>query len=203
MQAVRESLPRMVSQLQYLLHSLRSTWLRLVHLGVSSWVSTYSTDAIGNDWLQTGWKYYYWYSLPKQYVEWCIDCSGNQGTYEMQDEFANQDWGNTIDYWVSRQTGPRWCAYTEMIVRFCVDNLHDIPVEVLAKSEVHDSFWNPLDTVFNDVRYRDPSDEVWKLFDNQRVWVKDFPYDVQIFSDSYFRTYRIATEEVFLPLVIK
>jgi hypothetical protein len=59
--------------------------------GESNWVSTYDIDQNGKrDWLQAGWKMYHWHSIPKQYVEWCIDCIGDQGTYEMKDQFATQ-----------------------------------------------------------------------------------------------------------------
>lgn len=171
--------------------------------GVSNWVSTYNSDASGRDWLQAGWKYYHWYSNPKQYVEWCIDCSGNQGTYEMKDQFANQAWGTTVDFWVSRDTNARWCAYTDGYLRYCVDNLYNASMEVFAKSEVHASFQNSLNTTFDEVRYKDPSNGWWRLFDNHKVWIRDFPYDVEIFSDSHFRTYRIPTTEIFLPIIFK
>lgn len=169
---------------------------------VYNWVSTYNSDASGSDWLQAGWAYYHWDSTPKQYVEWCIDCSGDQGTYEMHNQFANQPWGTTVDFWVSRDTGARWCAYTDGYVRYCVDDLYNGSMEVFAKSEVHASPQNPLDTNFNSVRYKDPTSGWWRLFDDQRVWIRDFPYDVETFSDSHFRTYRVQTTETFLPLVI-
>ena len=86
--------------------------------GVSNWVTTYNSDASGRDWLQAGWSYYHWYNIPKQYVEWCIDCSGNQGTYERKDQFANQAWGTTVDFWVSRETSARRCAYTDGYLRY-------------------------------------------------------------------------------------
>jgi len=171
--------------------------------GVSNWVSTYDSDANGIDWMQAGWRLYWWESIPKQYVEWCIDCSGNQGTYEIRDQFATQSWGTTVDYWVDRDVNSRWCASTAGIVRFCVDNLHSTPVEVYAKSEVHDSLMNPLDTTFDQVRYKDPADGVFKLFDNQVIWIEDFPYDVEIFSNSHYRTFRMTTNEMYLPLIVR
>ena len=136
--------------------------------GESNWVSTYDIDQNGKrDWLQAGWKMYHWYRVPKQYVEWCIDCIGDQGIYEMKDQFATQSWGTTIDYWVSRDSGSRWCAYTDGLLRFCVDYLHSDPVEVFARSEVHASALNELNTTFDEVRYKDPNDNIFKLFDSQ------------------------------------
>ena len=181
--------------------------LNLIHRGVSgvsSWISSYYADDNGTDWLQTGWHYYYWDSTPKQYVEWCVNCDGNQGTYEMHDNFANQNWGNVIQYWVSRDNyTSRWCAYTDGVVRFCVNNLHNRPVIILAETEIHETSMNPINTLFSNVMYKSPTDNVWRLFDDQTTWFKNFPYDIHIYSDSYFHTYRIVTQEIFLPLIIK
>lgn len=168
--------------------------------GLSNWVSTYY--APDGDWVQTGWRYYHWYTATEQYVEWCIDCEGTQGTYEIY-PVANQDWGSTVEYRVSRRDWDRWCADVDGIQQFCVDGVHNSSVEVLAKSEIHDSLQNPLDTLFTNVRYKDQLSGLWYLFDDHRVWIRDFPYDVEIFSDSHFHTYRLETEEVFLPIVIK
>lgn len=171
--------------------------------GVSNWVSTYHNDSYGTDWLQTGWRYYASDSQPLQYVEWCIDCDGSQGTYEMHDQFASQSWGTSVTYLVERQTGARWCAYTGGVQRYCANTLYDGAMLGLAESEVHGSLHNPLDTTFSEVRYKSPSDGIWRVFDNQRLWVHDFPYNVNIYSDYYFHTYRVQTWEVYLPLVIK
>lgn len=171
--------------------------------GVSNWVSTYASDANGVDWIQAGWRFYWWYSVPKQFVEWCIDCTGSNPIYEMKDQFAIQNWGTVVDYWVDRDVNARWCASTEGVVRFCVENLHSTPVEVLAQSEIHDSSMNPLDTTFNQVRYKDPIDGVFKFFDNQTRWIELFPYGVEKFSNSHFRTYRMVTNNLYLPLVVR
>ncbi len=170
--------------------------------GVSNWVSTYNSDANRTDWLQAGWRFYWWDSTPKQYVEWCIDCSGSQGTYEVHDQFATQNWGTTVDYWIDRVGNACCCAYPSGILRYCVEYLHSTPVVVLAKSEVHDGLMNPLDTTFDQVRYKDPSDSIWKLFDNQVIWTKDFPYDVEIFSNSHFRAHRMIPLSILLVLLL-
>jgi hypothetical protein len=171
--------------------------------GVSNWISTFESDSNGRNWMQAGWKFYWWYSLPKQYVEWCIDCSGSQGTYEMREQFATQNWGTTVDYWVDRGANSRWCASTAGVVRYCVDNLHSTSVEVIAKSEVHDSMKNPMNTIFDQVRYKDPADGVYKLFDYQVLWLKDFPYNVEVFSYSHYRTFRLTTNDIYLPIVVR
>lgn len=179
--------------------------LRLIALpssGESNWISTYNVDQAGKrNWLQAGWRMYNWYSTPKQYVEWCINCIGEQGTYEVRDNFATQDWGTTISYWVFRDTDSRWCAYTENIMRFCINNLHPGPVDVIVSSEVHTSTLNELYMTFYEVRYKDPSDNVFKLFNSQTIWFDDFPYQFESFSNSYFQTYRSTIDDVFLPFI--
>jgi hypothetical protein len=186
--------------------STPQVYLDLIDLpfsGVSNWVTTVYADANGTDWLQAGWHYYWWESIPWQFVEWCIDCSGTQGTYEMHDTFATQDWGTTVDYWVIRDAGSRWCAYTAGLLRYCVDNLHSSSMNVQVLSEVHTSTANPLDTTFDQVRYKDPIDNYWKLFDAQVSWVAYYPYDVEVFNNYYFHTYRMATEDIYLPIILR
>jgi hypothetical protein len=104
---------------------------------------------------------------------------------------------------VENITGFTWCAYTGGLKRFCVDNLHGGGIKVMAKSEVFISSLNSLDTIFSQVRYKNPYDNVWYLFDNRRNWIKDFPYDIEIFSNSHFRTYRVNTPMIYLPVINK
>lgn len=170
--------------------------------GVSNWISTIYNDSEGKDWLQAGWLYYWWHSIPKQYVEYCIDCQGEFGTYFIDDQFASQNWGSTIDYWIDRETNNRWCAYTAGVQRHCIEDFHSTSVDVYAESEVHESIMNPLNTTFSEVRYKDPVDSIWKLFDTV-VWVEEFPYAVEEFSTAHFRTYRVVTNEIFLPIIIR
>lgn len=68
--------------------------------------------------------------------------------------------------------------------------------------EVHVSPFNSLDTIFGNVQYLDANTDAWRDFDNV-YWVNDFPYDVDIYSNDYFWTYRTDTSEVFIPLCIK
>ena len=172
--------------------------------GLANWVSTYNNDANGTDWIQSGWRFYYGYTTPKQYVEWCIDCDGSQGTYYIDDTFAFHSWGTTIDYWVSREGNTtQWCAFTAGIVRHCAINLHTEPVTVMAKSEVHLSPLNQLNTSFDQVRYKDPADDVWKLFNSQTIWTEDFPYQTIKFSNSSFNNIRVQTTEIYIPIILK
>lgn len=171
--------------------------------GESNWVSTYYVDSNGKDWLQAGWRYYYGYDTPKQYVEWCINCIGTQGIYDAPN-VGNHPWGNTIAYWVDRDSGARWCAYSNGYQRHCEDNLHPVSVTVMAKSEIHSTSLNPLDTTFNNVRYKNPSNNNWYLFNSSRIWVTNyFPYDVWGYNNYHFRTYRHETFEAYIPLLIK
>jgi len=73
----------------------------------------------------------------------------------------------------------------------------------MVKSKVHATSMNPLDTYYDQVRFLDPADNTLKLFDSQRIWQKDFPFDIVIFSNSHFHSYRLETQEVYLPIVIK
>ena len=171
--------------------------------GEFNWVSTYYSNQNGISWIQTGWKFFYWYSSPKQYVEWCINCTDQSGTYEMKDAFANQNWSTQIDYLVEHITQKQWCAYTNGVIRYCVINLHSSPVTVMAKSEVSGSVMNPLSTYYSQVKYKDPNDGSWSFFDDQRIWHSDFPYDTEKYSNSNFLAYRTNTKEIFLPLVLK
>ena len=72
---------------------------------------------------------------------------------------------------------------------------------VMAKSEVHDNPNNPLDTTFSEVRYK-ADDGVWRLFDQDRI-SNDFPYDVEVFTNYQYRTHRMSTHDIFLPVVVK
>lgn len=171
--------------------------------GESNWVSTYYNDANGKDWMQAGWLIRWWYNTPWQYVEYCIDYHDNYDTCVMSPFYAYQYWGTTIDYWVERTTGSTWCAYTEKYLRECVDNLHSAPVTVLAESEIHDYDKNSLNTVFDLVRYKDPSTGYWVLFDSNVLWIKYLPYTVYTYTNYNFLTYRMITHDVFLPLIIK
>lgn len=171
--------------------------------GESNWVSTYYSDQYGRSWIQTGWKFFYWYSNPKQYVEWCINCTDQSGTYEMKDAFANQNWSTQIDYLVEHITHKQWCAYTNGVLRYCVINLHYGPTLVMAKSEVSASLMNPLSTYYSQLKYKDPNDGDWKFFDDQRIWHSDFPYDTEKYSNSNFLAYRTDTEEIFIPLIMR
>jgi hypothetical protein len=158
------------------------------------------------DRLQAGWKLYWYYDpyIPQQYVEWCVDgIPGGCADYFMSPIYASHNWGTTVDYWVERVSDTRWCATTDMIQRYCKDNIHPGPVSVYAKSEVHETQANPLDTTFDQVRFKDPSNNWWYLFDSHETWVNNYPYNIDIISTSHFRTYREITNPVYLPIIMK
>lgn len=121
----------------------------------------------------------------------------------MHDTFSNHTWGTTTDYKVQHIVDEQWCAFTGGYQRFCVNNLNRYEIKVMAKSEVHATLMNPLNTHYDQVRFLDPADNTWKLFDNQRIWHKDFPFDVVIFSNAHFHSYRVETQEVYLSIVMK
>ncbi len=181
--------------------------LDLIHSGSSgeaNWVSTFDEDVNGRDWIQAGWLIYHWQDTPWQYVEWCIDCHGDYGTYFISPFYAFHNWGTTLSYWVYRVYGAtsiRWCGSTGGYQRYCVNNLHSSSVMVLAKSEVHYYSKNSLDTMFSQVKYLDPVTRIWTTFDNV-LWIDDFPYAVYVYTDDHFWNFRIPTHDAFLPFVI-
>ncbi len=173
--------------------------LIMVASGLSNWVSTLHEDANGKDWMQTGWRYYDHYTgLPKRYWEYCYDYGG-PGQDCLANNVGTQGWGTTNDYWVIWDGNQSWCAYSGFVQVQCVDNLHNAPATVVAKSEVHGSSHNPLDTIFDDVRYK-ATDNVWRHF-NQDHFSSDFPYEVEIFTNYHYRNYRL--DIIYMPLMVK
>lgn len=163
---------------------------------VDNWVST-----SGPNWIQAGWDFRSEMSIPKQYVEYCLNSCLFQSDYVLNDTFATQSWGTTVDYLIEWIPGTitQWCAYTNGIQRNCVE-VRNAPSDVQVKSEVHVSPFNQLDTTFNPVRYKG-SDMVWREF-NQNSFSWNFPYQTQVFSNSNFRNYRVDTYEIYLPHVV-
>lgn len=174
--------------------------------GQSNWVSTLRQGSGTKDWIQTGWRYYenYDVNIPKQYWEICINCWEPGYTQNSDDKYAFHSWGTSVDYWVIWDENERWCVYSgpgTTIQRHCEPNLHDAPMLVMAKSEVHNSPFNPLDTTFSEVRYK-ADDGVWRLFDQDR-FSDDFPYGVEVYANYQYRTHRLSTLDTYLPIVIK
>lgn len=172
--------------------------------GESNWVSSYYEDSNGKDWIQTGWRYYSDFIWnPKQYVEYCYNCNSSTPIYFMDDSFASHIRGTTIHYQINRTSNNDWCAYTEGYLRYCAQSLHTIPIIGMAKSEIHGSSYNSLDTIYDVVEYLDPATNSWKILEYPQIWQKDFPYDIKIYNLSYFRTYRMDTTEIYFPLIQK
>jgi hypothetical protein len=147
--------------------------------GESNWVSTFYWDEYGKDWLQAGWLFFWWDSTPWQYYEICVDCIGEYGYYYIDYDYAHHNWGTANNYQVYKSpTGNQWCADTGGYQRYCYWVLHENPVQVIAESEIHDYDRNDLDTWFDLVKYKDPSDENWYLFNSYDVhWVDSRKYN--------------------------
>jgi hypothetical protein len=73
------------------------------------------------------------------------------------------------------------------------------PIDMLARSEIHTSSKNELDTQFSAVYYR-TSDGLWHLFD-QELWNDDCPYGVDKELPYYFHTFRRPC--ISMPIVNK
>jgi hypothetical protein len=173
--------------------------------GQSNWVSTLHQHNDLKDWIQSGWRYYEYYTedVPAQYWEFCDNC-WDPGFIHDHLNYGFHNWDTTVDYWVIWDENERWCAYSgpgTTIQRHCQPNLHAAPILIVAKSEVHDSPLNPLDTTFSDVRYK-AADVIWRLFDQNR-FTSDFPYGVEVYANYHYRTHRLSTYDIYLPIVIK
>jgi hypothetical protein len=176
--------------------------LELSSSGISNWVSTRHSDGLGADWLQAGWRYFIGYSIPKQYWEVCYDCIGEDGWWFLEDRFATQNWGTVVDYWVLYDNS-QWCAITAGLQRTCFSDLHPAPAEVQVMAEVHYDPMNPLNTTFNNVRFKDPADNVFKLSDGLGgYWSEDPPYDYYRSTFYYFHTYRWPVVQ-YIPDVLR
>lgn len=165
--------------------------------GQAHWVSTIRSDA----WIQTGWSYYPAdTSGAKKYVEYLT----TSGDYWINPpyEYGPQPWGTNVEYEVTYYTSSgEWCAVIDGIVKQCRNIGFLPPVKVGAKSEVFGNSRTEISTSFYYILYQRP-DNIWTLI-NGNTFAADFPYGYHRYSDSYFDTYRLATQEVFVPLVMK
>lgn len=170
--------------------------------GLSNWVSSYQEDSGGISWIQAGWHYYSDFEWnPKQYVEYCKNYNSPNQIYYINDNFSSHLRGVYVHYQINKVNDNQWCAFTDGFQRICVTSLHSSPIIGMAKSEIHGSNFNSLDTLFNDVEFLDASNYTWRIMQPPIIWHKDFPYEVDIYSDSFFRTYRLDTFDIFLPTV--
>lgn len=147
--------------------------------GESSWVSIPSPY-----WVQTGWRYYkglFWFA-PKRYIEHVHPITG----YEIN-HYGYQDWGTAEQYQVYWDGGTTWCGAILTEPPECY-NLRSAPSWVFARSEIHVSSQNELNTNFSNVYYLDSTFN-WLLF-NQGNWVEDAPYSVDKVQYYEFHNYR-------------
>ncbi len=174
--------------------------------GISNWVSSVDSSNGKLTWIQSGWMFSVnWASKPIEYVEWCIDCSGQSPIYKMNDKWSNQyvyqEWGTTVQYEVNQEYAGDWCGYIkDRQLQACYLIYNGNPVTIEAFSEVHDSDLNPLNTYFSDVNYKDINGQ-WMLFDNNIALMQNAPYRIAYVYPFSFHTYRSST--VFLSIVNK
>lgn len=171
--------------------------------GQSNWVSTN-----GPYWIQTGWLWYPnfpQYDTPTQYVEWCLPgCENNPALYYIS-YGNNQNWGTMIKYEVSHdstQGATAWCAWIDGTRKFC-QNVVAAPYTLQAQSEIHESIRVGLDTDFSSVRQQNSNGGTWIYPNLSGDLSGDFPYTSQQLSSDHYQNCRVATTEVFLPLVVK
>lgn len=69
--------------------------------------------------------------------------------------------------------------------------------------EIHATMMNPLDTVFYEVRYKDPADNIWKLFYDYS-FIEQYPYGADIFTPYHWHAYqKYIPLSFYLPLIYK
>jgi hypothetical protein len=166
-----------------------------VQSGTSNWVSLPQPN-----WIQTGWNYYNFDNVPKQFVETCINgCNGPPARY--YHEFGDHNWGATVSYMVEYQPGSGniWCAYIGGIQKYCQAILIP-PTTGQGLSEIQYNNLNEMDTYFNNVYYKNSS-YVWQVFDQNETLYHDFPYTVQVFQPWNYHNFRLKL--VYLPVAMK
>jgi|SRR5581483_3045643 hypothetical protein len=139
--------------------------------GESSWVS-----AVGDGWVQTGWRYYIGYARPRPYTE-----AKTNGQYWGLIEYGTQAWGTYINYTVERYSSNCWRASFPAIGDGDAWCGLDAPAEMQVLLEVHESSSNQASTDVYGVR-RKKADGSWAKF-NQPNWVEDAPY--KVFDKTY------------------
>lgn len=155
--------------------------------GQSNWVSIPAPY-----WIQAGWRYYE--NIPEgpvalPYVEWRMTSAPlGESAYGYRNYGEDiQAWGTSKLYtveWLSRES---WCGTVGDNTPICKIVGVSPPQDGFARSEVHASSLNQLNTLFSAVMYQDANGD-WHLFD-QGLWRMDSPYNIDIYSDSQFRNY--------------
>jgi hypothetical protein len=148
--------------------------------GESSWVSIPVPF-----WVQAGWRYYdglFW-PAPKRYIEFNHPIIGHEINH-----FGNQEWSTTEEYIVYWDPFlSRWCGQIFFVAGPSCYDVASAPQWVFARSEVHVSSGNQLDTYFSDANYMD-SENQWHLFD-QEHWLEQAPYRVYKYHFYEFQNY--------------
>lgn len=132
--------------------------------GESNWVSLPTPY-----WVQAGWRYYKGWIWAWSYVESYSPTTG----YEIR-EYSIHNWGDIIEYKVEWNSNTStWCGWINGVNKACYD-AQPAPITVSARSEVHVSSQNELNTYFWTVSYLD-SNGYWTVFD-QALWQESPPY---------------------------
>ena len=165
--------------------------------GESSWVSTVgSTGGPDEDnWIQTGWHYYWYDDKPSSYVE--SVASGEHIIYDI----SSHEWGTEKEYLVyyEHNTIYQWCALIDGQPAHCRTLVHAPPVQLQFLSEVHNYPQNEIDTMFTNVSFQD-SNGSWHLL-YQNSWLEYFPYGVYKYHPYRYQTYRHFTHELYMPFI--
>ncbi|WKZ36954.1 MAG: hypothetical protein QY332_03325 [Anaerolineales bacterium] len=140
--------------------------------GESNWVSLPMSY-----WVQSGWRYYKGWIWAWSYVESFSPTTG----YEII-EYSIHGWGNIIEYKVDWAGGTTWCGWIHGVNKACY-SAQLAPITVSARSEVHVSSQNELDTYFWNVFYKD-ANGIWYMFD-QDLWQENPPYVID--KDQYYQ----------------
>lgn len=136
-----------------------------------------------DNWVQAGWRYYWWYGGAQRYVEHYVN--GNYGI----DPYGTQAWGSTVNYKVGAWAGGNvdWLAYIDGDYKGGWGPI-SAPQTVQAFSEVHESSQNELNTHFSSVSYKG-GDWSWHYFDQWNFYFDRDSYDIHVYRTYDYRTY--------------
>jgi hypothetical protein len=164
----------------------------------------HSVTIPGPHWIRAGWYYFSGDTTPQKYWEYCAEnCENDPAQYKLQ-PLGSQAWGSGVKNEVSHDSSmgqKTWCAWVGGVRKVCKENIQTAPTTVIIQSEVHASPQTQINTEYRSIRIRNSSG-VWVYADLNNLF-SDFPYKAVKQSSERFRTYRIVTKDIFLPIVVK
>ncbi len=166
---------------------------------------SHSVSIPGPYWVQAGWRYYDGDSIPQKYYEYCAEnCENDSSQYDLVG-LGSHNWNSAVKYEVSYDGSlgdKTWCAWVGGVRQYCKDNIRIAPSTILIQSEVHVNPQSQINTEFSSIRIKN-STGIWVYPTLNGNLFNNFPYKAEEITSEHFRTYRIETQDIFLPLVAK